>query len=288
MTAVPLALVLTVVHADALRPGNHTRTVEVGGRKRTYHVHVPRSYDPKKPAPVVLAFHGALTNGLMMKFFCGLDATSDKHGFLAVYPNGTGSNRTNLVWNSGGFKGKGLSPADDVAFVAALLDDLARVATLDRKRVYATGISNGAMMSYRLGAELSDRIAAIAPVAGLLAVPRFEPKRPVSVLHFHGTRDTFVPFGSVENSIMAWVKADGCSTRPTTTEVADGKKDGLKVVRKVYGGGKDGTEVVLYVIEGGGHTWPGRKAPLKFLGKSTEAISANELMWQFFRKHPQK
>jgi polyhydroxybutyrate depolymerase len=93
---------------------------------------------------------------------------------------------------------------------------------------------------------------------------------------------------SVDESVMTWVKLDGCDERPETTTVADGRKDGMKVVRKRYGGGRDGSEVVLYAIEGGGHTWPGRPAFLSSLGKATQSISANDLMWDFFRKHPLK
>jgi polyhydroxybutyrate depolymerase len=193
MSAVPLAVLLAALHADPLTPGNHTRTVEVAGRKRTYQVHVPRSYDAKKPAPVVLIFHGAGTNGPIMSLFCGLDAKADAAGFLAVYPNGTGPNDTTLYWNAGDLR-RFRSQADDVAFVAALLDDLARAANVDTRRVYATGMSTGGMMAYRLAAELSDRIAAIAPVGGTLALAKCSPKRPVPVLHFHGTADRFVPF----------------------------------------------------------------------------------------------
>ena len=84
--------------------------------------------------------------------------------------------------------------ADDVAFIGKLLDDLGTVVTVDEKRVYACGMSNGGMMCYRLAAELSDRIAAVAPVAGTIAIDESKPKRPVPVIHFHGTKDTIVPF----------------------------------------------------------------------------------------------
>ena len=118
-------------------------------------------YDPKKPAPVVLALHGAAMNGPMMVWFSGLDKTSDKEGFIVVYPSGTGTGPF-LTWNAGGFKGKmAEGKADDVAFIGKLLDDLDTVVKMDEKRVYACGMSNGGMMCYRLAAELSDRIAAV-------------------------------------------------------------------------------------------------------------------------------
>jgi polyhydroxybutyrate depolymerase len=298
MIVLPLTLLLTLP-ADKLEAGDARRSVEVGGMKRSYNVHVPPQYDAKRPTPVVLALHGAGMNGAMMRFFCALDRKADAEGFIVVYPDGTGAGNTFLTWNSGGLRVRGGKQPDDVAFIAALLDDLATVVSVDPKRVYATGMSNGAMMSYRLAAELSDRIAAIAPVAGTMAVPRAETKRPVPVIHFHGTKDTLVPyegFGkkmplvtikSVEDSVACWVKVNGCKETPDTAEVADGKKDGLKVTRAVYGGGKDGAEVVLYTIDGGGHTWPGRPFG-EFLGKTSREITANDLIWEFFRRHPMK
>jgi polyhydroxybutyrate depolymerase len=298
MTALSLTLLLAFPAADC-GPGDYRRTVEVGGMKRTYNVHVPPKYDAKRPTPVVLALHGAAMNGAMMRFFCGLDRKADAEGFVVVYPDGTGSGKTFLTWNSGGLLLRGGKQPDDVAFIAALLDDLATVVNVDPKRVYATGMSNGAMMSYRLAAELSDRIAAIAPVAGTMAVPRAEGKRPVPVIHFHGTKDGLVPYEgfarkmplvtikSVEDSVACWVRANGCREAPETTEVTDGKKDGLRVTRKVHGGGRGGSEVVLYTIDGGGHTWPGRPFG-EFLGKTSREIHANDLIWEFFRKHPMK
>lgn len=189
---------------------------------------------------------------------------------------------------------------DDVAFIGKLLDDLATVTNVDAKRIYAAGMSNGGMMAYRLAAEMSDRIAAIAPVAGTLALDEVKPKRPVPVIHFHGTRDGLVPFNapgagnpamrlkSGEDSVKLFVKVNGCPDEPTITELPNKAKDQLKVTRKVWGPGKDGAEVVLYVVEGGGHTWPGRDMPFEIVGKSTKNISANDLMWEFFQKHPMK
>ena len=152
---------------------------------------------------------------------------------------------------------------------------------------------------YRLAAELSERIAAIAPVAGTLAVENPKPKRPVPVMHFHGTADTLVPFTgsnqrtprgmkflSVEETIKTWAKLNGCPDQPKATSTPDAAKDGTPVTKKVYGSGKDGAEVVLFVIKDGGHTWPGQQPPVGFLGKSTANISANDLIWDFFVKHP--
>src|SRR5712691_11431037 len=172
---------------EQLEPGNHTRSLEVDMRTRTFLVHVPSSYDGKKPFPVVLAFHGGGSNAEQMVRFCGLNETADKHGFIVVYPNGTGRLEKLLTWNGGNCCGYAMrNRIDDVAFTKALLDDLAKVVKVDTKRVYATGMSNGAIMAYRLASELSDRIAAIAPVGGPMGKEKCAPKRPVPVIHFHG------------------------------------------------------------------------------------------------------
>ena len=285
---------------SSVGPGDHTRTLPVGGRTRSYLVHVPKGYDPKTPAPVVLALHGAAMNGPLMAAFCGMNAKADEAGFIAVYPSGTGTGPF-LTWNAGGFRGRmAEGQPDDVAFVAALLDDLGGVLAVDSKRVYACGMSNGAMMCYRLAAELSDRIAAVAPVAGTIAIAESKPKRPVPVIHFHGTKDTFVPFElpkgmpqpvmtfkGVEESVRTWVRLNGCGETPKTDTLSK-PGDEMAVTRRTYGGGKDGSEVVLVVIDGGGHTWPGQKPPIALIGKSAMNVSANDLIWDFFRKYTRK
>jgi polyhydroxybutyrate depolymerase len=188
-----------------------------------------------------------------------------------------------------------------VRFVAELLDDLANHVRVDPRRVYATGLSNGGMMCYRLAAELSERIAAIAPVAASMAIGDPKPGRPVPIMHFHGALDTIVPisgpgddtppfvrFRSVDESIRQWVKRNACPDEPAETEMPDVEDDGTRVKRCVYGPGTNGAEVVLFVIEGGGHTWPGQKSPLALMGASTLDISANDLIWEFFKRHALK
>ncbi len=284
----------------ALAPGDHTRNITVDGRERTYLVHIPPKYDPKQSTPLVLALHGAAMNGPMMVWFTGLNKQSDAAGFVVVYPSGSGIGPL-LTWNAGGFRGAmAKHQPDDVLFMRQLLDDLGAVVNVDDKRVFATGMSNGGMMCYRLAAELSDRIAAIAPVAGTIAIDESKPQRPVPVIHFHGTKDTLVPydwkqdqspefmkFKSVDESIRTWVKLNGCQDKPVD-ETLSKPDDEMVVTRSTYAGGKEGAEVVLVVIKDGGHTWPGQRAPLKFLGKSATNISANQLLWEFFQRHPMK
>jgi polyhydroxybutyrate depolymerase len=288
-----VALLAAQPPADTLGPGDHTRQLKMGELKRPYRIHVPESYDPKKPMPVVVVLHGAMMQAQVMEWFCGLSKTADESGFIAVYPTGTGLLPT---WNAGVFPGKlNGERADDVKFIGKVLDDLATVLTIDRKRVYAAGVSNGAMMAYRLAVEMPERIAAIAAVGGVMCLEKPEPKTPVPILHFHGTKDGLVPFGgtkngggpypfpSVDECLEPWLKINECSDKPKVTELP-AKEDKLRVLRKDYRTGKEKAPVILYVIEGGGHTWPGMDRHAAFLGATTHNISANELMWEFFRQ----
>jgi polyhydroxybutyrate depolymerase len=276
------------------------RTLTAGDRPRTYYVHVPTKLDLRKPAPLVLALHGASMNGALMAWFCGLNEKADEAGFIVVYPDGIGS-RSSYYWNAGNCCGEAVqSKVDDVAYIHALLNDLNSQFNVDSRQVFVTGMSNGAMMAYRLASEMSDRIAAIAPVAGTMGLEVCHPQRPVSVLHFHGTEDNFIPLNggrgsssttgvhhhSVAHSIQAWVQADGCQAAPTVEKLSGSANDGLIATRSTFSGGRNGSEVVLVVIEGGGHTWPGRKPRTRALGRSMMAVSANDLMWDFFQKHP--
>ena len=284
-----------------LQPGNTTRQVISGGRERSYTVHTPPQFDGSQPVPVVLAFHGATSNARLMELFCGLSDKADQEGFLAVYPNGTGNQPNVLTWNGGDCCGYAKNnQVDDVAFVHALLDDLAQVAPVDPAWIFAAGMSNGAQMVYRLAAEMADRIAAVAGVAGPMGLIEVRPARPISVLHFHGTEDHFAPyqggigqrsiyganFQSVEHTVGVWVEANQCPLTPKVEFFPDKVGDGTVIWCKTYGPGKEGSEVVLVVVEGGGHTWPGRPPLPAQLGKSTADIDANAWIWEFFKRHP--
>ena len=290
-----------------LGPGDHTRTITVGNLQRRYRVHVPKKYAADHPAPVIVVFHGGGGNPESMVRLTGMNAKSEEAGFIVVYPYGSGALKDHLLtFNGGGCCGYAMqNKIDDVGFTSALLDDLAKVANVDTNRVFATGLSNGGIMAYYLASELSDRIAAIAPIGGPLMMEACRPRRAVSVMHFHGTADEFAPFKggfgkgplgragitefrSVDHSIQNWVKANGCDAKPEIVALPDKANDGMRVTRKTWSGGKVGSEVVLIEIEGGGHTWPGMEPPVAMLGKSTKDISANDLMWDFFQKHPMK
>ncbi|MBC7817438.1 MAG: dienelactone hydrolase family protein [Planctomycetaceae bacterium] len=309
MSLSALFVCLSLWSADPLPAGDHQRSLEVDGRSRKYLVHVPpETKRPKvgdQPAkwPVVLVFHGGGSNAEVMVRFSGMSEKADEAGFVAVYPSGSGRLEKVLTFNGGNCCGYAqLQKIDDVAFTRALLDDLAKALPIDEKRVFATGMSNGGIISYRLASELSDRVAAIAPVGGPMGTETCQPKRPVPVMHFHGIDDKYAPFQggrgedsltgtkfySVEHSINAWVKANGCDEKPAVTELPDKTDDGTRVTRKVWSNGREGSEVILFEIQGGGHTWPGRPAAVRFLGTTTRDINANDLMWEFFQRHPMK
>lgn len=294
MLTVSIAMLAIGNPFPKLAPGNHDRTIEFDGQSRTYFVHVPKSYDPAKATPLVLALHPFATTAVKFERLSGLSKASEREGFIVVYPNGTG--RANVLsWNDGMMP---LKRSDDVGFLSRVLDEVETQVHVDKKRIYAAGMSNGAMMCYRLASELSGRIAAVAAVAGTMTVRQIDSKRPVPILHIHGTSDTIVPyaggkppgpmpvrFRSVEESVLAWAKFNGCPETPRVEELPDPINDGTHVLRRVYGPGKSGAEVILYVVEGGGHTWPGKPIPVPMMGKATRDVMGDELIWDFFRKH---
>jgi polyhydroxybutyrate depolymerase len=269
----------------AAQPLDATWTISSGGVDRTFDVHVPASYDPTHRTPVVLDFHGYSSNAAQENLLSGMDAKSDDAGFIAVHPQGTGVTPS---WNAGVCCGEAAANGvDDVAFVGDLLDELESRLCVDPTRVYATGMSNGAFLSHRLGCELADRIAAIAPVAGVVGVATCAPSRPIAVMHFHGTADTLVPydgnpsmgFASVADSFSGWADRDGCTGTPTET-FAKGDSS-----CQTYAQCAGGVEVTLCTVTGGGHTWPGG-VPVPSLGYTTTDLSATDAMWTFFQAHP--
>jgi len=228
--------------------------------------------------------HGATESPEGIEHLSGMTAKADKENFIAVYPRGTGRLPT---WNAGNCCGYAQqNHIDEVAFVRALIGKLEQDYSVDPRRVFATGISNGAMMSYRLACELSDKIAAIAPVEGAQNLP-CHPANPISLIVFHGTADHLVPFNggstpfqigpkrsdtSVADALVFWVIQNGCADTPTHEETPP-----LHTTK--YSGCTSGGAVELYAIQGGHHMWPG--APL-----SGNSVPATDLVWSFFAQHP--
>ncbi len=294
-----LALLVATL-ACARRPTppsqDFNNTLTYGGIERTYILHVPGSYNGDKAAPLVLDFHGGGGNANSQMRTSEFNKLADEKGFFVAYPNGTGRLEDKLLtWNGGTCCGYAVTnQIDDVGFVRTLVAEIRSKYNIDPKRIYATGLSNGGIFSYRLACDASDLLAAIAPVAGTLNYPRCNPSQPVSVIHFHGTEDTHVgynggtgpdslvdvPFASVKDSIDFWLGVDQCQRQPQSQSFKDIRHD-------TYSSCANGTAVELYTIIGGKHAWPGSQGPARSGGdEPTQSISATQLIWDFFAAHP--
>jgi polyhydroxybutyrate depolymerase len=295
--------------AAALAPGDHEFALSHGQLRRSYIVHVPPQAATGKPLPAVVNFHGGGAHARAQKEYSRMDETADREGFLAVYPNGSGGiGGRFLTWNAGACCGwAAASRVDDVGFTLALLDDLARRVPLDPERIYATGLSNGSMMAYRLAAEAPRRIAAVAGVAGAMTLPRFDPALPVPVMHIHSVddaralyngglgpafpfTDTRVFHQPVDAMLAKWIARDGCPPQPQVGNAVHGRPGAADAAhtatRYAYRPCRDGTEVVLWKLTGAGHVWPGGVQDYLpwLLGAGTTVIDANREMWRFFSR----
>lgn len=280
-------------------PGDYERWITVGGTPRWYELHVPPRATTGRLLPLVFNFHGGGGSPDGARRSSALDAKADREGFLVVYPAGTGVlPRRLLTWNAGGCCAYAMKKnVDDAAFVRAILDELPRFVPLDLDRVYATGFSNGAMLAHRLACELSDRLAAVAPVSGPLALPRCEPEVPVPLMHIHGRDDQNAPYGggrgarsltdtdfrSVADTIALWRKAN------RTVDTARVEKRGAVTV-ETWDGKPDGAPVVLISIDGQGHVWPGGDAllPARMVGRDAGALHATDEIWTFFSRYARR
>ena len=272
--------------------------------ERTFIVHIGLSYDADRPTPLVFVLHGGGGTAEGMPGFTGFNAIADRENFIVVYPDGIENH-----WNDGR-EPKVYSThkenTDDTGFISMLIDALAQDLNIDMKRVYVTGISNGGMMSHRLGCELSGRIAAIAPVASSIPAnmeDKWEPSEPVSVLIMNGTHDPLVPWEGgeirmegirlgttipVDDTVRFWVDKNGCAVNPEITKLTErNETDGTSVWMEVYSTCTKGVEVVLFGVENGGHTWPGgfQYAAEHIIGKTSREFDASEIIWQFFETH---
>lgn len=276
-------------------------SVTVGGAARTYRLHIPVGAPPGA-LPLVVVFHGGGGNARNAARMSGMDAKADEAKFIVAYPNGSGPMAGGLLtWNTWRCCGYALdNRIDDVAFVRAMVEAIAREHAIDRKRIFATGLSNGGMMTYRVGCELADVFAAIAPVAGALDTEDCKPSAPVSVIVFHGKIDQHVPFEggvptktvdyrhprtdkSVGYAIDFWKRHDRCDAAPARERKGS-------VTHDSYACPATSTAVELYAIDGQGHAWPGGEKGLRAgnVDAPTTEISATNLMWDFFLGHPKK
>ena len=285
-------------------------TLTHGGRRRSYVLHVPERGSGRE-RPLLVAFHGGGGNAAGFRDYAGLNAVADREGFLVVYPSGTGPLRSVLLTFNAGNNccGSALRQrVDDVGFAVAVIEDVAKRERVDRRRVYATGHSNGAIMAYRLAAERADIVAAIAPVAGAMSVDRFAPVRSVPVLHIHSVddpralyaggvgppfpgTDNRVTHAPVEAALGQWVKHNGCGPKPVATETRRGKTGtpdaSHTATRLAYTPCSSGAEVVHWKLTGAGHGWPGGPSPVReqLSGPKTTVVNAADEIWAFVSKY---
>jgi polyhydroxybutyrate depolymerase len=295
MSKMPRLLLFTLLAMTAAGFGQTTEHfITIDGVQRRYLLHLPPQYGKAKPAPLIFMLHGG--GGSPERTGTrDLSDFADPKGFIVVYPEGLTKG-----WNDGRII-RGRAQPDDVAFFSAMIDELVRAQNADPKRIYATGMSNGGFMSFRLACDLSDKIAAIAPVAGSVGVgllPNCKPKRPVPVLMINGTDDPIVPFAGgavarthgrsypVSQVVQFWRDFDGCGP-VQKADVPDHDRGDRSTASYESCVGKDGSEVVNYTVDGGGHTWPGGPQYLpKFLvGRVNRDFNASEVIVEFFSRH---
>jgi polyhydroxybutyrate depolymerase len=273
------------------------QSLKVGDATRTYVVRTPATLQPGLRVPLVFVLHGGGGNAANAEKMTGFTEKARTGSFIVVYPEGSGRLRRGLfTWNAGHCCGYAMeNKVDDVAFISSLIDDLSRRYPVDDKRIYVTGMSNGAMLTHRLGIELSHHIAAIAPVVGTVFGDERKPARPVAALMINGVLDQNVPFNggvgagrgrdawdrtparpSLDQAAF-WAKANGCDASPIKDDTAT-----QTVWRYRCSNGRD---VGLIALKDNGHAWPGGEKGSARGDKPSESLDATDVIWDFFRRH---
>ncbi|MBC9251843.1 hypothetical protein A9179_16355 [Pseudomonas alcaligenes] len=281
---------LHVLHAGAAEEGT-LYDLNVNGNERSYKLFIPTNA-PSGKLPLMIVMHGGLGNADETESTTGMNRVAASNGFMVVYPNGTGGRlmKNRRTWNAGKCCGPAVEQqVDDVGFIDQMLGDIEHHHPLDRSRVYATGISNGAMMAYRLACELPQDIAAIIPVSGTLAVNSCPGAKTIPVLHIHGSKDSNVPYAggmgehaiagvahrSVPDTLQMIANAHGCNSESEQT-LSDGSE-----LTSWNCAGKPPLE--LRLIPGGEHVWPGgdsRRNRKLYSGH----FSASQAAWDFAKQ----
>jgi len=283
-----------------LGPGTHTLQLAYQGQARKVVVHVPQRYQAGSPMPLVLAFHGGGGHAEYMADDdrYGLVGKAESAGFVVAFPNGYSKlpGGRFATWNAGGCCGDARDrQVDDVGFVRALVAQLKTQLNVDSARIFATGMSNGGMMAHRLACDAADLFRAVASVAGTDATASCAPVRPISVLHIHARNDTHVLFNggagpdafrdaskvmdfvSVPDTVARWVQREQCQPAPKRVLEHTG------AWCEAYSACAGGVQVQLCVTEDGGHSWPGAQSVRRGKEAASQALSANDVIWDFFR-----
>lgn len=278
-------------------PGDYSFSLMHDGSPRLYRVHVPQRYRAGNPAPLLVALHGG---GGSMDFmaddrFYGLISKSEAEGFVVLFPGGFSPRSSGrfATWNAGNCCAAARDQnSDDVGFIRKVVDRVSSQLSINRKQIFATGMSNGGMMSYRLACEMADTFSAIAAVAGTDNTTRCTPKAPISILHIHARNDDHVLFNggageksvsrrmvtdyvSVPATIDKWVNLNRCNPVPQRVLETPG------AYCERYSDCRGNVAVQLCVTESGGHSWPGGNK-LRGSEAPSPSLSATDMMWSFF------
>lgn len=259
---------------------NQMNTIIHDGIVRTFKLHVPASYSANTKTALVIALHGYTSSATDLESGIGLNEKADAEGFIVVYPNGLSypwTTNNPQAWNAGGSYEEWTQGTDDVGYIDQMIELICKYYAIDRNQIYATGHSNGSFMTYRLGYELSNKIAAIATHSGqMLYLPTKAPTVKVSVLHLHSLDDTTVPYygnqyeQAVDDILNHWASWYSCSQQPDTTF-----QNTDYMIKEWTCSGN--TAIKLYLLNKGGHTW---------FNTSNSCIQANDIIWDFFKAHP--
>ncbi len=283
-----LLILLLLVSVVAVKTQNPQLTITHNSLTRTYLLHLPPAFNSADTLPLVFCLHGLNQTAGRIAQVSGFDTIADRERFIVVYPFGK-----DTIWNT--FSNPYHSGVDDAGFISALIDTLERDYHINLNRVYSTGMSNGGFMSYKLACELSERIAAIAPLAGAFTDSmRYycHPSRAMPVLHIHGASDFVVGYNggfvniSVANTLDYWKQYNNCPLTEVVTQLPDIiTTDNCTVTKYEWLPCNNQSEVIHYKVNGGGHTWPGSSVTFGGLGGNTNYdIDASEIIWEFFNR----
>jgi polyhydroxybutyrate depolymerase len=301
------SLAKSVAAPPPIAPWDRLESVWLQGFNRRFIVHVPTTFDTRHKRAVVIMLHGAGGTGQQAMEQTGWDRKADHEDFIAVFPDGLAEHPKQppnflfnpLTWNEGsGRHASGKRNDPDVEFIGYIIETVENRYGADPDRVFVTGFSNGASMTFRAGVELSNQLAAIAPVAGHLLVHDHKLQRPLPMLYIIGRADPLeLPEGGglrirgerveqppIEQNLAQWRQLDGCPLKPAT----DVRSGSIEIVR--FDDCGDQAEVVEYFIDDMGHVWPGgvNRLPERLVGKPSDKIIATDVIWNFFKAHPKK
>lgn len=256
------------------------KEIYVDGVKRAYHLTLPQDYSDSAKYPLVIFLHGFNNEIQSIGVYTKFDIKAQKSGFIAVYPHGIMNENAYYLWNAGNIYEEWTNNANDVGFISHLIIDIQNNFSIDSQNIFIAGYSNGSMMAYRIAAELSGKIAAVACVSGQMVDTSCYPEKPVPIMHIHGDSDMAVPhtgttqFGfqlaALDDVMKKWLQWNNCSTVPSVLKYSP-ELTALKW--------EGDAEVRLYLLHGHGHDWPTNER---------NNWDATDYIWKFFKENSRK